>query len=84
MSVREAGRPNERVNILVASEDAFEEVLERCARAGLRIERALPDIGVLTGTIASELVAALEAVPGVAVVERERPIDLPPAEDEIQ
>ena len=76
----------EKVNISVSDDylDRFAEVVQRVQRAGLKVERQLQDIGVVTGSIDSAKVADLDRVQGVAAVERARGVHLPPPESDVQ
>jgi hypothetical protein len=63
-----------RVGIAVDDEslERVEEVVRACRALGFRGDSTLTGVGVFTGTIAAENVAALRALPGVAAVEIER------------
>ena len=76
----------EQVNVSIAEDyrDRFPEVIERVKQAGLEVEHELADIGVVTGTIDSARLAALERVEGVAAAEVGRQIRIAPPESEIQ
>jgi hypothetical protein len=43
---------------------------------GMRVEHALPAVGVVVGTVSPERVAAIETLPGVKVVTASGTIDL--------
>jgi hypothetical protein len=73
-------------DVLVSVDDAalgrFDAVVAALERAGLRVTRTLPRLGTVTGT--AEDPAALEAVDGVAAVERGRTVRLPPPDAPVQ
>ncbi len=74
----------ERVNVVVTDGVAsFGEVVQRAEGAGLQVEQQDEELGFLSGTIDAEKLAGLEEMEGVAV-ERERAIQLPPPESDIQ
>lgn len=77
-----------RIDVSVAIDDAhlaeFDAVLKRAKRAGLKTTRALPEIGIVTGTIDDEKLPALRKVKGIASIETERQIQLPPPESDTQ
>jgi hypothetical protein len=52
--------------------------------AGMRVGEVLSAAGVVTGTVDSERLPSLSAVPGVADVESERTIQLPPPDSPVQ
>jgi hypothetical protein len=76
----------ENVNISVADDfrGRLDEVVAGGERVGLRVRQRLDSIGVLTGSIDSAQIPALERVPGVSRVERERRVQLPPPESRVQ
>lgn len=52
--------------------DRFPTVVDHCRQAGMRIERQLVTVGVITGTIEQNRVATLNHIEGVSAVEPER------------
>ncbi len=76
----------QQVNITVqdAYLDKFESVVKRCVSAGLKLELALPSLGVITGVIDSDHVADLEKISGVQAVETSQTYHLPPPESDVQ
>jgi hypothetical protein len=56
----------------------FDEIVDICARAGLRVARLMPELGVVAGQIEESCVDDLRRVTGVASVEHDRTITLPP------
>ncbi|MDQ4099500.1 MAG: hypothetical protein M3121_03260 [Chloroflexota bacterium] len=74
----------ERVNVVVTDGGvSFGEVVHRAEDAGLHVEQQDEELGFLSGTIDAEKLAGLEGLEGIAV-ERERKIQLPPPESDIQ
>jgi hypothetical protein len=64
--------------------DDLTGVVERLRRAGLLVDDVLDAVGVITGRVAADDLDALESVPGVVQVERDRAFQLPPPDAEIQ
>ena len=65
-----------RVAIAVNDDDLdrVQEVASACRALGFRGDSMLTGVGIFTGSIESECLRALRAVPGVAAVEIERDI----------
>jgi hypothetical protein len=65
-----------RVPVLVRMDRARQrgDVVQDLAAAGLEIGRVMARLGVVSGRVAPDAVAALEAVPGVSAVEREQTV----------
>ncbi|MFJ3777709.1 hypothetical protein ACIPX0_39085 [Streptomyces sp. NPDC090075] len=70
--------------ILAVDPDRFAEVVVALRRAGLTVTGEQPVLGTLTGTVAEDRIPALELVDGVASVDRERTVQLPPPDTPIQ
>lgn len=70
--------------VLAVDPDRFAEVVEALRRAGLTVTGEQPIVGTLSGTVAEERMAALEAVDGVLSVDREHTIQLPPPDSPFQ
>ena len=70
--------------ILAVDPGRFAEVTEAVRRAGLTVTGEQPILGTLSGTIAEDRIPALEEVAGVAAVDRDRTIHLPPPDSPIQ
>jgi len=64
--------------------DRFPEVVEDAAAAGLHIDRQLDAIGIVTGSIDSQQLAALRSVAGVARVEPVRQFQIAPPWQRVQ
>ncbi|MFD0279178.1 hypothetical protein ACFVHB_35505 [Kitasatospora sp. NPDC127111] len=58
--------------ILAVDPGRYAEVTESLRRAGLTVTGEQPVLGTLSGTVAEDRIAALEAVDGVESVDRER------------
>ena len=71
-------------SVIVTVSGEAERVAERLQAAGMTVEQVLGAVGIITGSVDSERRASLAAVPGVVAVERERRIQLPPPDAEIQ
>ncbi|OLF12260.1 hypothetical protein BLA60_09750 [Actinophytocola xinjiangensis] len=59
-------------------------VVDALRRAGLTVAEVLDGAGVVTGEASGEVIAALAKVPGVADVETERDVRLPPPDSPVQ
>ncbi|MFJ3803160.1 hypothetical protein ACIPSJ_43650 [Streptomyces sp. NPDC090088] len=70
--------------ILAVDPDRFAAVVVALRRAGLTVTGEQPVLGTLTGTVAEDRIPALELVDGVASVDRERTVQLPPPDTPIQ
>ncbi|MEV0675814.1 hypothetical protein AB0I60_04735 [Actinosynnema sp. NPDC050436] len=53
-------------------------VVAALREAGLDVDDVLEALGVVTGSVAPEAIGKLRDVPGVAAVERQRAVRLPP------
>ena len=76
----------ETVIVSVADDhlDSFAEVVRRIKKAGLKVEQQLEAVGIVSGTIDSTKLAALDKVKGVAAVERSREFQIAPPESDVQ
>ena len=72
------------VTVDEAHAGAIDEVAARLREAGLRIDRVLPAIGVITGSVAASRLHLVEAVDGVAAVEEQTSFKLGPPDAEVQ
>ncbi|WP_239313542.1 hypothetical protein [Frankia sp. Cj3] len=72
--------------ILAVDSDRFADVVEALRQAGLTVadDKQQPSLGTLSGTVAEDRIAALEAIDGVESVDRERITQLPPRDSPIQ
>lgn len=62
----------------------FSKVMKEVEKAGMEIDQELEDIGVATGSIDEDKVGKLREVDGVKHVEKERQIQIPPPESDVQ
>jgi hypothetical protein len=74
----------ERVLVTVGQLDRLDEVVAGLRAAGLQVERVLEPVGVVTGSVDPGRRTALAAVPGVAAVEDDRTVRLPPPDAAVQ
>jgi hypothetical protein len=75
------------VTVLVEDDrlDAIDDVAAALQDAGLRLGDVLPAAGAITGSVDDlALLPALEEVEGVAAVEQEQEIQLPPPDEPVQ
>jgi hypothetical protein len=72
--------------VLVSTDDDADlaAVVEALRQAGLSVTEVLTEVGVVIGTADSDKLASLSAVPGVAEVEPQRTIQLPPPDSPVQ
>jgi hypothetical protein len=77
---------DDKVNVLIddSYRDRFDEVVGRARAAGLRIDQLLQESGVMTGAINPAKRRDLELVQGIAAVETQQEIHVPPPERDIQ
>lgn len=80
---RPAGSRRSRV-LLSVDADRFADVVSAVRAAGLTVTQELPGIGVVSGEIAEDRVAALGGIDGVDSVEPERTFQLPPPDSPVQ
>jgi hypothetical protein len=75
-----------KVNVSIADESVpdFEKVVQGLKGAGLNVEQELESIGVVTGSIESNLLLDLEQVEGVTAVEQQREIHVLPPDSDVQ
>jgi len=75
-----------RTNVVVALVDGHgvEEVLGRLVAAGLSVDESLPEVGVVTGSIATSRLPRLAQLEGVEAVEASREVQLPPPSAPVQ
>ena len=62
----------------------FPKIMKEVEKAGMEIDQELEDLGVATGAIDEDKVAALREVEGVEHVEQEREFQIAPPESDVQ
>ncbi|GAB3545125.1 hypothetical protein J2S53_001083 [Actinopolyspora lacussalsi] len=62
--------------------DHIDTVARRLRRVGMRVDRVLELVGVITGVLEREHFDAARAVPGVAAVERGETVRIPGGENQ--
>jgi hypothetical protein len=75
---------DEQITVTVSADADAEAVAEQLRAAGMIVEQVLRAVGVITGSVPAERIAALAELPGVLAVEPEQTFRLPPPESEIQ
>lgn len=70
--------------VIAVDPDRFDEVAAALAGAGVSVERELREIGTIGGHVAEGRLASLEALAGVLAVDRERVVQLPPPDADLQ
>ncbi|HEU0089143.1 MAG TPA: hypothetical protein VFQ77_16105 [Pseudonocardiaceae bacterium] len=76
----------EKVVVAVADDhlDELPAVLADLRQAGLVVDSVQEVLGTVTGSVDASAFGKLQAVPGVAVVQRERGFQLPPPDADVQ
>jgi hypothetical protein len=76
----------EKITISVADDaiDRIDEVVAALEGGGMHVDQVLRPIGVITGSADTQRVQALGAVAGVASVEPQRTVRLPPPDSDVQ
>jgi hypothetical protein len=76
----------EKITISVADDaiDRIDEVVAALENGGMQVDQVLRPLGVITGSVDTQRVQALGAVPGVAAVEPQRTVQLPPPDSDVQ
>jgi hypothetical protein len=75
-----------KVIIAVSDEyyDRFPEVVAAAKDAGLEVEREMPVVGVVSGSIDDEKLPELSKLRGIASVEQDRVYRIAPPDSELQ
>ncbi len=76
--------PRVTVTLTDAQAARVTEAADRLSAAGLEVEQVLDSLGMVTGTVAEDRRAGLEALDGVASVSVERTIQLPDPGSDLQ
>jgi hypothetical protein len=77
----------EKITISVADDalDRIDDVVAALEGGGMRVEQVLRPLGVITGSVEdTQHVQALGALSGVAAVEPQRTVQLPPPDSDVQ
>ena len=76
----------EKITISVADDaiDRIDEVVAALEDGGMQVDQVLRPLGVITGSVDTQRVQALGAVAGVASVEPQRTVRLPPPDSDVQ
>lgn len=72
------------INIIIDDAADLDRVLEHVQRAGLQQAKVMRNIRTISGVAPSSLLQAIEAVPGVTALERDRSISIPPPDNTLQ
>lgn len=81
----DGGVVSERILITVADGGGpIADVVARLEAAGVRVEKVLDAVGVVVGSRAEGGVHDLGEIEGVAAVEKDREIRLPPPDSDVQ
>ena len=76
----------EKITISVTDDaiDRIDEVVAALEGGGMHVDQVLRPIGVITGSADTQRVQALGTVAGVASVEPQRTVRLPPPDSDVQ
>jgi hypothetical protein len=76
----------EQITVSVADDaiGRIDEVVTALENGGMHIDQVLRPIGVITGSVDTQHVRALGSVAGVAAVEPQRTVQLPPPDSDVQ
>ncbi|QZZ19142.1 ketohydroxyglutarate aldolase [Leptothermofonsia sichuanensis E412] len=64
--------------------DRLPEVAEKLRSAGMQVDQWLVEIGVITGSAASEKIEQLRQIPGVAAIEAAAEYQIAPPDSDLQ
>jgi hypothetical protein len=82
------GKGKNRVQVLVAVNDEhlskISQIAQQCKKAGLKVDKTLEGVGIITGSISEDKLDSLTGVDGVASVEREQAYQIPPPDSDVQ
>ncbi|MBP6824380.1 MAG: ketohydroxyglutarate aldolase [Acidobacteria bacterium] len=77
-----------KVNLTVSVADDhlkdFSEIVARCRKAGMTIEREMKSIGIISGSIDEAAVEKLRRVKGVSLAESESSFQIAPPDSDVQ
>lgn len=69
--------------ITTSGDRSLSDVKKSLSTAGFAVDQVLDEIGCITGTASDDVANALRAVPGIADVSPETPIDIGPPDGPI-
>ena len=72
------GRININLSFSLGNQQAAADIRSRAASLGFEMSADLSDMGVMSGSIEETQLDALKAVPGLAGVEPDRTVTIPP------
>jgi hypothetical protein len=79
---------NRHVPVIVSVDDEhldrIDHVAARLREAGMRVGRSLATIGTITGSVPASKLSAIRVTEGVAAVEPQREVQLPPPDSPVQ
>jgi len=64
--------------------EQISDIATRLAAAGLDVSAVHDTISVITGTADEDVIGALEQIPGVVEIERQRSVGIAPPESDVQ
>ncbi len=77
-----------KVNLTVSVADDhlenFSEVVARCRKAGMSVEREMKSIGMISGSIDEAALEKLRRIKGVLLAEPERSFQISPPDSDVQ
>jgi hypothetical protein len=75
-----------RVTVTVADSHAadIDELADRLRQAGMDVDDVLRAIGIITGSVPIEQLSSIEALPGVAAVEKQLTLGIAPPDADVR
>jgi methylmalonyl-CoA mutase cobalamin-binding subunit len=77
-----------KAQVLVSVDDEhrsqLDKVVQRCREAGLEVDQALGEVGIITGSIPESSMSNLSGIKGVQSVERGQNYQIAPPDSDIQ
>ena len=70
--------------IVTVSDGRLQQATAGLRDAGMAVDDVVDTLGMVAGTVAEDAIPALESVPGVLEVERQRTYQVPPPDSDIQ
>jgi len=81
-------KKEKRVQVVISVDDQHMpkvgKVASLCKKAGLQVDQALDEVGIITGSIPENELGKLSGIKGVASVEREQGYQIAPPDSDVQ
>jgi hypothetical protein len=62
----------------------IQDVARRLEQSGMQVGQILTTLGIITGSVDESQISTLEAIDGVAAIERQKDFQLPPPDADVQ